>query len=300
VHDSLRYAPTDYLRAVAEFLKSGPERVPSPAQQLATRSDLQRGQKIYLGNCAQCHQDKGRGIPGVVPNLAANAAVNQEQPNDVIDAVLNGLHGTGNYGTMPSFAGALGDQDTADVANYVRSGWGNKAPINATPQLVASLRKPGAAGGAGSEAARAFDCPAVGSAEIPNVLVDPAEASFLVSANDADMGNKIDELLYRIQNNNPGISSTALFDSMDAAYCPVVANQPGLTIGQKRVMLARFNNQLQQRISIMTSGAGDEILATVALPPSIMQLINDAAAAKHETPAKWMGQALTRAAAGQQ
>jgi len=300
VHDSLRYATMDDLTAVAEFLKSGPERVPSPAQQLATRSDLQRGQKIYLNNCAQCHQDKGRGISGVVPNLAANAAVNQDQPNDMIDAVLNGLHGTGNYGTMPSFAGALGDQDVADVVNYVRRGWGNKAPTNATPALVASLRKPEATGGAGSEAARAFDCPAVGSAEIPNVLADPAEASFLVSANDADMGNKIDELLYRIQNNNPGISSTALFDSMDAAYCPVVANQPGLTIGQKRAMLARFNNQLQQRISIMGAGAGDEILATVPLPPNVMQLINDAAAAKHETPAKWMGQALTKAAAGQQ
>ena len=300
VHDSLRYATSDDLTAVAEFLKSGPERVPSPAQRLATRSDLQRGQKVYLSNCAQCHQDKGRGILGVVPNLAANAAVNQEQPSDVIDAVLNGLHGTGSYGTMPSFAGALGDQDVADVVNYVRSGWGNKAPTNATPQLVASLRKPGAAGGAGSEAARAFDCPAVGSAEIPNVLADPAEAGFLIGANDADMANKIDELLYRIQNSNPGISSTALFDSMDAAYCPVVASQPGLTIGQKRAMLARFNNQLQQRISIMSAGAGDEILATVPLPPNIMQLINDAAAAKHETPAKWMGQALTRAATGQQ
>jgi hypothetical protein len=165
---------------------------------------------------------------------------------------------------------------------------------------VASLRKPGAAGGAGSEAARAFDCPAVGSAEVPNVLADPAEASFLVSADDADMANKIDELLYRIQSDNPSISSTSLFDSLDAAYCPVVANQPGLTYGQKRALLMRFNNQLQLRIAAMTAGAGDEILASVPLPPSVMQLINDAAAARHETPSQWMGQALTRAATGQQ
>jgi mono/diheme cytochrome c family protein len=297
VHDSLRYATTADLTAVAEFLKSGPERVPSPAEQLASRSDLQHGQKIYVSNCAQCHQDKGRGIPGVVPNLAANAAVNSARPNDMIDAVLNGLQGTGNYGAMPSFAGALGDQDVADVVNYVRSGWGNEAPTNATPALAASLRKPG---GVGSEAARAFDCPAVGSAEVPNVLADPAEARFLVSADDADMGNKIDELLYRIQNNNPGISSTSLFDSLDAAYCPVVANQPGLTEGQKRALLMRFNNQLQQRVTAMSAGAGDEILATVPLPPNVMQLINDAAAAKHETPAQWMGEALGRAATGQQ
>lgn len=300
VHDSLRYATVADLTAVAEFLKSGPERVPGPAGEIASRSDLQHGQQIYVNNCAQCHQDKGRGIPSVVPNLAANAAVNAAEPNDVIDAVLNGLHGTGNYGTMPSFAGALGDQDVADVVNYVRRGWANRAPTDATPALVASLREPGAAGGAGSEAARAFDCPAVGSAEIPNVLADPADANFLVSANDADMANKIDELLYRIQGDNPGISSTSLFDSLDAAYCPVVANQPGLTYGQKRALLMRFNNQLQLRIAAMTAGAGDEILASVPLPPNVMQLINDAAAARHETPSRWMGQALTRAATGQQ
>jgi mono/diheme cytochrome c family protein len=296
VHDSLRYATTEDLAAVATFLKSGPERIPSASQQIASRSDLQHGQQIYLNNCAQCHQDNGRGIPGVVPNLAGNAVVNSSQPNDVVDAVLNGLHGTGNYGVMPSFAGALGDQDVADVVNYARVTWGNQAPTNATPALVASLRTPGAAGGAGSEAARAFDCPEVGSSLIPNVLASPTEASFLVGANDTDMGNKIDELIYRIQSSQPGISTTLLFDSLDAAFCPVVANQPGLDYGQKRTLLARFNNQLQQRIMAMTAGAGYDILANVPLAPNVMQLINDAAAAKHETPAKWMGDVLTKAA----
>src|SRR5262249_46927666 len=218
------------------------------------------------------------------------------QPNDVIDAVLNGLHGTGNYGVMPSFAGALGDQDVADVVNYARVTWGNQAPTNATPALVASLRTPGAAGGAGSEAARAFDCPEVGSSLIPNVLASPTEAAFLVGANDTDMGNKIDELIYRIQSNQPGISTTMLFDSLDAAFCAVVANQPGLTNAQKRTLLARFNNQLQQRITAMTAGAGYDILANVPLAPNVMQLINDAAAAKRETPAKWMAGVLTKAA----
>jgi mono/diheme cytochrome c family protein len=300
VHDSLRYATPADLTAVAIFLKSGPERLPGAAGVIASRPDLRRGQKIYLENCAQCHQDKGRGIPGAVPNLAANAAVNSAEPNDVIDAVLNGLQGTGRYGAMPSFAGALGDQQVADVVNYVRDGWGNTAPTDATPALVASLRKPAGAGGAGSEAARAFDCPAVGASEIPNVLADPAEANFLVTADDQDMANKIDELIFRIQRDRPGISSTALFDSLDAAYCPVVADQPGMSNSQKRALLARFNNQLDQRIAAMSAGAGYDILANVPLPSNIMQLINDAAAAAHETPAKWMGQVLTKAATGQQ
>jgi mono/diheme cytochrome c family protein len=153
VHDSLRYVSTADLQAMAVFLKSGPERTPGLADQVASRSDLQHGQKLYLDNCAKCHQDNGRGIPGVIPNLAANAAVTSAQPNDVIDAVLNGLHGTRNHGTMPSFGGALKDQDVADIANYVRTGWRNNGPTNATPALVASLRSPGNADGAKSEAA---------------------------------------------------------------------------------------------------------------------------------------------------
>jgi mono/diheme cytochrome c family protein len=81
-----------------------------------------------------------------VPNLAANAAVISAQPNKLINAVLNGLHGTGTYGTMPGFAGALSDQDVADIVNYVRTSWENHAPTNSTPALVASLRsKMGAA-----------------------------------------------------------------------------------------------------------------------------------------------------------
>jgi len=49
----------------------------------------------------------------------------------------------------------------------------------------------------------------------------------------------------------------------------------------------------------MTAGAGDDILANVPLAPNIMQRITDAAASKHETPAKWMAEVLGKAATGQ-
>jgi len=49
---------------------------------------------------------------------------------------------------MPSLAGQLSDAQVADIANYVRSSWGNAAPANVTPQAVAALRRarPGATG----------------------------------------------------------------------------------------------------------------------------------------------------------
>jgi mono/diheme cytochrome c family protein len=140
VHDSLNYVSTADLQAMAVFLKAGPERTPSVPARAASRGDLRHGQNLYLDNCAKCHQDKGRGFPLVVPKLAHNAAVNAAHPNNLIVAILNGLHGTGTFGTMPSFAGALSDQDIADIVNYVRDSWGNDTPTNATAALVASVR----------------------------------------------------------------------------------------------------------------------------------------------------------------
>ena len=148
VHDSLRHLSLDDLQAIAVYLKAGPERTKVATAAVATGDQLAHGQTLYLDSCAKCHRADGKGFPGVVPNLAANAAVTSPQPDDSIDAMLAGLHSPpGTYGTMPGFAAALSDQDIADIANYLRTSWGNHAPTNATPALVASLRTKTAAGG---------------------------------------------------------------------------------------------------------------------------------------------------------
>ena len=141
VHDSLNYVSTADLQAMAIFLKSGPDRTPNVPGQVASGSDLRHGQQLYLDNCAKCHQGTGQGFSGVIPKLAANPAVTSAHPNNLIAAVLNGLHGTGSNATMPSLAAALSDQDIADIANYVRNSWGNATPTNATPAEVARLRR---------------------------------------------------------------------------------------------------------------------------------------------------------------
>jgi mono/diheme cytochrome c family protein len=41
---------------------------------------------------------------------------------------------------MPPFAAQLNDQQIADIANYVRSSWGNSAAPNATAAMAAKLR----------------------------------------------------------------------------------------------------------------------------------------------------------------
>lgn len=140
VHDSLRYISIADLQAIAVFLKSAPERTSNPRDQVVSASNLRNGSKLYLENCAKCHQADGNGFPGAIPNLAANASVTSERPDDTIDIVLRGQHGIGTYGTMPHFAAALGDQEIADITNYLRNSWGNNGPTKATPALVARLR----------------------------------------------------------------------------------------------------------------------------------------------------------------
>jgi mono/diheme cytochrome c family protein len=59
---------------------------------------------------------------------------------NILKVVLGGVPARGGYIPMPPFAAQLNDQQIADIANYLRTSWGNAAPANVTPQMVASLR----------------------------------------------------------------------------------------------------------------------------------------------------------------
>jgi mono/diheme cytochrome c family protein len=85
------------------------------------RADTTDGKSLFAKNCAACHQNTGRGIPGAFPALAGNAFV-QGAPTDVATVLLKGRGG------MPDFSGSLDDGEIAQVLTYVRSSWGNAAP----------------------------------------------------------------------------------------------------------------------------------------------------------------------------
>ncbi|MHB8743648.1 MAG: c-type cytochrome [Sulfuricaulis sp.] len=136
------------LQAMGEYLKSLP-----PDSRLRTGvkpadPTRQRGATLYIDNCVGCHQANGRGIPGAVPPLAGNGAVVAPDPSNVINMVLRGMPQRGRYVRMPSFAPRLmpsfaphlTDAQIADIANYLRTSWGNAARANATAKAVAKLR----------------------------------------------------------------------------------------------------------------------------------------------------------------
>jgi mono/diheme cytochrome c family protein len=140
VHNSTSKLTDGDLAAMAEYLKTLPPESPLRAAKAAPPESQQRGAALYLDHCVACHQAKGRGMPGIFPPLAGNQAVIARDPGNVLQAVLNGIPMQNGYIPMPSFAGQLNDQQVADVANYVRTGWGNTAVANATAADVARLR----------------------------------------------------------------------------------------------------------------------------------------------------------------
>lgn len=75
-------------------------------------------EKLFLDNCAVCHQADGMGIPDVYPALATSEVVR----SGAVDMALVLLIGRGE---MPSFKGALSNEDMAAIINYVRNSWGN-------------------------------------------------------------------------------------------------------------------------------------------------------------------------------
>lgn len=140
VHNSLGFMTDADLQAMAVYLKSLPadSRLSSQYQ---PDTSLKSGATLYVDNCSGCHQAQGTGMPGVFPPLAGNGVVTAAEPNDILKVVLFGIPAQNGYIPMPAFGSQLNDQQVADLANYVRSSWGNQASANASAADVAKLRK---------------------------------------------------------------------------------------------------------------------------------------------------------------
>ena len=89
------------------------------------------GADLYNGNCAACHQQDARGIPGVYPSLTGSPVVLGD-PAAFALWVVKGRRPqsmpAGRYGTaMPQF-GWMKDADVAALLTYLRTHFGNGAP----------------------------------------------------------------------------------------------------------------------------------------------------------------------------
>lgn len=95
---------------------------------------MTHGEKVYIANCAACHQPNGAGLPGVFPSLQAGSLAVGDV-NAHIDIVLNGKSGT----AMQAYAKQLPLKDLAAVVTYERNAWGNNTGDAIQPKDVYAL-----------------------------------------------------------------------------------------------------------------------------------------------------------------
>jgi mono/diheme cytochrome c family protein len=104
------------------------------------------GAQIYGHICQGCHMAHGQGAAGAgyYPKLAGDAALVSWRY--VVMTILGGKNGMPPFGLSPHAADAirtvhLSDAQIADVANYVRTHFGNRFPGNVTRPEVTALRR---------------------------------------------------------------------------------------------------------------------------------------------------------------
>ncbi|WP_347558253.1 cytochrome c [Robbsia sp. KACC 23696] len=141
------------LHAVADYLKtlSVNQATATPAvdeiaraatqAHLTAAKQLTLGERLYLDNCAGCHTVTGNGASRVFPATAGNSMVNAKDPTGLIETILRGAEAPSTDKAperlpMPPFAGRMNDDEVAQLATFVRSGWGNKGASVSASQVA--------------------------------------------------------------------------------------------------------------------------------------------------------------------
>ncbi len=262
---SLSQIPKSDVADIADYLQQATKPQEQPKGKNLKSADLKLGATLYAANCQGCHQATGKGVANVFPNLAGNQAVWGGPPHNVISAILGGLgpwHPNG--APMPAFGSALDDQQIAAVTNYVRTAWGNPGAANTRPSDVLAMRAtdpPTAIALAdadylnlppiASAAARRFGCPLVSGSGDANLLADPGSGwmSVMRDATPETLPNRTRMLIQAVKANDSTISANQITNYLIAAYCPVVAQQGGMSAGEKNAALNRFIAGAQTEIA---------------------------------------------------
>jgi hypothetical protein len=96
-----------------------------------------------------------------------------------------------------------------------------------------------------------------------------------------------------VQLKEPGVSNADLTNGLIAAYCPLVAQAPGLTSVERWNQMHRFDHAVQQQLAANDLPPGSMIIAEVPVPPAVYRRLRSQAEAAGQTPAQFMGSILT-------
>jgi cytochrome c oxidase subunit 2 len=114
----------DYAKWAAEHKKAVAAAAEDPNKAWGLQDLMARGEKVFMANCAACHQATGKGVPGAFPALDGSKVVTG--PKDAqIKTVLNGVVRNGQPTAMVAWRNTLSDTDIAAVVTYTRNSWSN-------------------------------------------------------------------------------------------------------------------------------------------------------------------------------
>lgn len=113
------------------------------------KASAERGKAVYMQTCMACHQPTGLGIPGAFPPFDGSEWVVGD-PKRLVALVIKGYQGPITVKGQ-AFNNILIAVDTqfpqlkengklADVLNYIRTAWSNKADAAITPDFVQKVR----------------------------------------------------------------------------------------------------------------------------------------------------------------
>lgn len=252
---SLSQIPKSDVKDLVTYLQTATPPRETPMKKVTVpASELAAGKTLYVQNCAACHQADGKGVADVFPNLAGNQSVWDGPANNTIGIVLGGMipwHANGP--AMPAFGAILDDHQIAQIANYVRTAWGNPGMPDATAAQVYGFRKSApphkvaVADGdyldlspIASAQARKLECPLR-----TDPLIDPtaADMKIMQGATAKDLGTRTDKLIAAVKKSNPHLSGAQMKQFLLTTYCPIVATDP--SISDKKTALKQFMAQSQ-------------------------------------------------------
>jgi mono/diheme cytochrome c family protein len=145
VANSLRYLTDDDAAAMATYIKSIPANGASSLQTLSA-DERTAGQALYDKHCEECHLSTGRGGFRKAPAVAGSAIVQTQNAASLVNVMLYGAKQAAGipsaldaWEDMPGFKDKMSDTEIAQLANFLRSTWGNQG-AKVSPTAVDAQR----------------------------------------------------------------------------------------------------------------------------------------------------------------
>lgn len=116
----------------------------TPIQDKALQESIKRGNDVYSDFCMTCHLPSGEGVKNTYPPLA-NSDYLKEKREESIRGLKYGLKGkiivNGKVYNSYMAPLGLGDDEIADVMNYINYSWENKYGEIVTEEEVSKIKK---------------------------------------------------------------------------------------------------------------------------------------------------------------